>query len=129
MIAAADESREELQEMWAALLAAAANPNKSKAFRLKFIEVVKRLDPIDPLVLKRLGPQGPPYADLRNLDEMARSLGVHQDEVAVSLANLEALGLAYRLSSKDDHPNYPLIESTALGRELVRIVEKDDAKS
>jgi abortive infection alpha-like protein len=129
MIAAADESRDELQEMWAALLAAAANPKKSREFRLKFIEIVKRLDPIDPLDLERLTPSGPPYADLRDLAEMARSLGVQSDEVAVSLGNLGALGLAHRLSSRDEHPNYPLMDSTALGRELLRIVDKDNTKS
>jgi hypothetical protein len=129
MIAAADESRDELQEIWAALLAAAADPNKSKAFRLRFIDIVKRLDPIDPLVLGRLAPAGPPYVDLRNLSEVAGSLGVQPDEVAVSLVNLETLGLAYRLSSRDDHPNYPIMDSTPLGRELLRTVDKGSANS
>jgi hypothetical protein len=55
MVAAADESRDELQEIWGALLAAAADPKRSRSFRLKFIEVAKELDPLDALVLAEAG--------------------------------------------------------------------------
>ena len=42
--AAADESREELQDLWADLLAASADPARSRSFRNEFIEIIK--DPI-----------------------------------------------------------------------------------
>jgi hypothetical protein len=40
--AAANESRDELQDLWARLLAAAADPARAPAFRLAFIEAVKK---------------------------------------------------------------------------------------
>jgi hypothetical protein len=53
LAAAADESHEELQDLWARLLAAAMSPKKSKLIRLRFVEVLKKLDPPDALVLAR----------------------------------------------------------------------------
>jgi hypothetical protein len=44
-VAAADESRDELQDLWARLLAAAADPAGAKFFRLAFIEAAKKMDP------------------------------------------------------------------------------------
>ena len=70
MIAAADESRDELLDLWAALLAAAADSGKSNAFRLKFIEVVKRMDPLDPLVLRRLAAGRADFLDLTQLAQL-----------------------------------------------------------
>jgi len=52
IVAAADESRDELQDLWARLLAAAADPNRSKSFRLAFIEAAKKMDPLDAAVLR-----------------------------------------------------------------------------
>jgi len=37
LIAAADEERDELQEIWARLLAAAADPSRAGSFRNQFI--------------------------------------------------------------------------------------------
>jgi Abortive infection alpha len=51
LIAAADESRDELRSIWARLLAAAADPARAKSFRIQFIEVVKQMDPLDAAVL------------------------------------------------------------------------------
>jgi Abortive infection alpha len=122
MIAAADESRDELLDLWAALLAAAADPEKSSWFRIKFIEVVKQLDPLDPLVLQSVAGLRPKYPDLQNLNNISQPLGRTHDEVAVSLANLEAVGLASRVSPRDDSPNYHFVETTPLGRELLRTI-------
>jgi hypothetical protein len=41
LVAAADESRDELQEIWARLLAAAADPSRAKSFRIAFIDAVR----------------------------------------------------------------------------------------
>jgi hypothetical protein len=46
VISAADEDRDELQEIWARLLAAAADPARAKSFRIQFIEVAKQMDPL-----------------------------------------------------------------------------------
>jgi hypothetical protein len=50
--AAYDEGRPELQELWAALIAAAMDPKRSGRVRLSFIDILKRFDPLDALVLK-----------------------------------------------------------------------------
>ena len=121
MIAAADESRDELLDLWAALLAAAADPKKSASFRVKFIEVVKQLDPLDPPVLGQLAAGG--SVDYEQLNKISEALRRTNDEVAVSLANLETVGLARRGSTRDDAPAYRFVSATPLGRELLRTVE------
>jgi hypothetical protein len=58
LIAAADESRDELQDIWARLLAAAADPTRAKSFRNQFIEVAKQMDPLDAAVLQAARERG-----------------------------------------------------------------------
>jgi hypothetical protein len=123
MIAAADESRDELQDLWAALLAAAADPKRSLSFRLKFIETVKQMDPLDASVLaegaKVRG--GGVSFDESKLAELAGLLRRRTDEVAISIENLERFGLAYRLGTKGNmNGNY--LRVTPLGRELLMVV-------
>jgi hypothetical protein len=125
MIAAADESRDELQDMWAALLAAAADPKRSASFRLKFIEVVKQLDPLDPAVLIELTHQK--LADFEALNKISSKLHYLDDEVAVSLSNLESLALVARAGPQNS-ANYRYLSATALGRELLRAVEPNRTK-
>jgi hypothetical protein len=55
LIAAADEDRQELQDLWARLLAAAADPKRTKSFRGAFIDVAKKMDPLDAVVLQLAG--------------------------------------------------------------------------
>jgi hypothetical protein len=50
LIAAADEDRQELQDLWARLLAAAADPKRTKSFRGAFIDVA-----MDAVVLQQAG--------------------------------------------------------------------------
>jgi Abortive infection alpha len=50
--AAYDESRPELQQLWAELTAAAMDPKRSGRVRLSFIDTLKRFDPLDALLLK-----------------------------------------------------------------------------
>jgi hypothetical protein len=52
--AAYDESRPELQALWARLIAAAMDPRRSKRVRRSFIDAVQRFDPLDVLVLKEM---------------------------------------------------------------------------
>jgi hypothetical protein len=118
MIAAADESRDELQDLWATLLAAAADPKKSSSFRLKFIEVVKQFDPIDAAVLIEAARKN--LVDTQQLKLLAEPLSLREDEVSVSLANLETLGLFVRHESSGR--NYRHLNQTAFGRELLRTI-------
>jgi hypothetical protein len=50
--AAYDESRPELQELWAQLIAAAMDPQRANRVRRSFIDTIQSLDPLDALVLK-----------------------------------------------------------------------------
>ena len=54
--AAYDESRPELQELWASLIAAAMDPARSGRVRLSFIDTLKQFDPLDALVLRGVVP-------------------------------------------------------------------------
>jgi Abortive infection alpha len=111
---AADESREELQELWARLLAAAMDPSRADRVRARFFDALQKLDPLDARVLACLhGRGGGAYESQRN--EMAGELGISRDEVEVSLANLRRVELAFE-------PEGNLIAITALGREFLRAV-------
>jgi hypothetical protein len=111
---AADESREELQELWARLLAAAMDPSRADRVRARFFDALQKLDPLDARVLACLhGRGGGAYEGQRN--EMAGELGISRDEVEVSLANLRRVELAFE-------PQGNLIAITALGREFLRAV-------
>jgi len=93
------ESRDELLDIWAALLAAAADPKKSRSFRLKFIEIVKLMDALDAAVLAAGAKNtGAVAFDRNKLEVLAAALHCRTDEVAISLENLERFGLAHRLA-------------------------------
>jgi Abortive infection alpha len=90
--AASDEGREELQNIWASLLAAAADPARSKYFRVAFIETAKGMDPLDALLLNALrGVGGRMTNDARN--SIAAQMHVSRDQVEVSIGNLSKLGV------------------------------------
>jgi hypothetical protein len=112
MIAAADESRDELQDIWAALLAAAADPTRKKAFRLKFIEITKHLDPLDVGLLNEISGDGIVTDSVVGLTQS--KFGVSSDEVQISVNNLLELGLLGKPSSRA--MLFPL------GREFLRAV-------
>jgi hypothetical protein len=53
--AAIDETRQELKELWERLLANAFDPARQDQVRLSFVELLKKLDPFDAVVLQVLG--------------------------------------------------------------------------
>jgi hypothetical protein len=118
IIAAADESRDALQEIWAALLVAAADPTMQGRFRIKFIDIAKRLDPLDASVL--IAVQGKGVVDGQINRSIASDLGVDVDQVVVSIFNLSDLGLLTPASRLDMAANQWSIN--ALGREFARAV-------
>jgi hypothetical protein len=113
MIAAADETRDGLQNVWAALLAAAADPNKNRSFRLKFIDVARNMDPVDALILEQLRTAIRIPGDDRG--PFATQMNVTLDEIEVSIENLRAQGLIIVdvLGS---------VTASPLGREFLRTV-------
>jgi Abortive infection alpha len=113
-VAAADESREELVDIWARLLAAAADPARSKSFRLAFIETAKNMDPLDAAVLRYANEHGGGITgQIRN--EAAAELHASRDEVDVSIVNLAKLGLMEEGSTIS-------AAVLAFGREFLRTV-------
>jgi Abortive infection alpha len=85
-----DESRPELQKLWAALIAAAMDPQRSARVRLSFIDTLKRFDPLDALVLKaRCVEQG--VLQPSALIFIATTLRQPAEEVQASVENLKAL--------------------------------------
>jgi hypothetical protein len=115
--AARDESREELRDAWAALLAAAADPSRLTSFRREFIDIVRHLEPIDVRVLPMLN-TGSRLAPSRK-DNLASRLGIGQDQIELAFRNLEKRELAHFL--RDGNPEmYPAV--TALGRQLLMTV-------
>jgi hypothetical protein len=89
--AAADEENEELQDLWSRLLAAAMDPNRRDAMRQSFIAAVKRMDPIDALVLKAISENGGAIWEPSGCDAVARKLKCSGDEVIVSFDHLAQL--------------------------------------
>jgi Abortive infection alpha len=113
LIAAADESRDELRSIWARLLAAAADPARAKSFRIQFIEVVKQMDPLDAAVLDATHRRQRVTAGLTN--ELAIESKMNRDEVEISLDNLARLGLVAANPARIFH-------ISAFGREFLRAI-------
>ena len=112
--AAYDESRAELEDIWAALIAAAMDPARSDRVRLSFIEIVKQMDPLDALLLKarceRSGGLGPNAVDF-----FASNFNRRREDIYVSAENL--VRLRCFLLIQNDVNNFT---PSFLGRELVR---------
>jgi Abortive infection alpha len=111
-VAAAEESRDELQDLWARLLAAAADPSRAGHFRLRFIEATKRMDPLDAAVLSRS--QQEQGVSGTRLNTLATELSVSRDQIDVSCDNLKKLEL-FRGNETTNH-------LTPFGREFLRAV-------
>lgn len=71
--AAQDETRDELRELWARLLANAMDEATQRNVRIEFVAILKQLNPLDALVLQRLSSVGsfinpPQFATAQHLD-------------------------------------------------------------
>lgn len=90
--AAADESRDELVDLWSRLLVNAMDPARSGRIRLRYIDVVKRMDPLDAMILQEVtfvaGLNPPTHRGY-----FATALGISESEVEVSFNNLAELSL------------------------------------
>jgi abortive infection alpha-like protein len=114
LVAGADESRDELQDLWARLLAATADPARVKSFRSAFIDVVKKMDPLDAAGLQAAHGAGG-FISHETRNGFAIQLHASRDEVDVSVDNLLKLGLVVLASP----PNGGI---SAFGREFLRTV-------
>jgi hypothetical protein len=111
--AAQDESRPDLQDRWARLLANAMDPARADDIRPEFIETLKRFHPRDAVILEKINetPELSPNAR----DFLQPHLKISQDAVLVSIETL------VREKCLAHHPNElikPFI--TPYGRELLK---------
>jgi hypothetical protein len=97
---AQEESREELAELWARLLANAMDPNMNSV-RHSFIEAVRKMDTADAKIMHylysekitRVKPAGDAVSNKDTTVEMiSRRLEDRDDDVLVSIINLEDMG-------------------------------------
>ncbi len=118
--AATNETREELRELWAKLLAAAMDPTKANHVRLELIEAVKRLAPIDARILKvRYDHQEP--LQPTTLVFIADFLKESRDEVEISANNLTSVNLMIGMGATTPF-RYNDFHLSPLGRQLMRLV-------
>jgi len=98
-IAAQDESREELIELWARILANAMDPNMNNV-RHSFIDAVRKMDPMDAIVLRYIYETNITNIRFGRTDTQNKTVGVvnigasinrRDDEVEVSLRHLKDL--------------------------------------
>jgi hypothetical protein len=97
---AQEEGREELMELWARLLANAMDPNLNTV-RQSFIEAVKKMDPMDAVVLRYIHEEGITTIDRGHkpnqsgeqtgIENLSVTIGRRSDEVEVSLRHLQDL--------------------------------------
>jgi hypothetical protein len=109
---AADESREELQDLWARLLAATIDPSRAGSVRQRFAEAIEKMDPPDALVLVN-------HAGLQSSTWQSKisEIGISPDQFEVSVVNLTNLNI---LETKIVE-RYSLVLSP-FGREFLRVV-------
>jgi hypothetical protein len=123
---AADESRDELVELWSRLLANALDPKRAGRARLRFIEIVKKLEPLDARVLEQLH-AGPSNPQPSQRDFFSQRLSVGADEVEVAFLSLFDLGVVSAsgaaVTSTGRPVNLANVYLTAIGRQLLRAVE------
>lgn len=88
--AAQDESRPELQELWARLLANAMDKN-APAVRQSYIEALKKFDPPDALILKKVAESNGLVVRPDKINNVSAATGLLPDEILVSLDRLSDL--------------------------------------
>jgi hypothetical protein len=93
--AAQDENRDELIDLWAALLATALDPKTQSQYRREFSDSAKQLEPLDATVLRELAalPEMMPSAGTTRATILASRLDRSFGEIALSFAALLRLGL------------------------------------
>ena len=112
--AAAEESDPILQEIWAALLAAAMDTRRRDRVRGGFTEVVKQMDPLDVLAFRDLSIHR--LSGSHDIAERLKRLGMRPDQGVIVTDKLLQLGVARS-------PIAGVIEVSPLGRELLLALE------
>lgn len=118
--AAQDETREELREIWAKLIANAMDPDRSKGVRRSIIDAVKGFEPLETLVLQEFN------AALKCGSAVSKGIEKRLDclfdEVEASVMNLEKLGCITK-TGNDFGQKFVMscYRLNGLGREIIRV--------
>jgi hypothetical protein len=123
---AADEDRDELVDLWARLLANAMDP-KLNSVRHSFIDAVKRMDPLDAVVLRYIHENkiaivwGEPRKGL-GCDNIGRAIDRRYDEVELSILHLIDLGFFKEVRYAEEDQEYTWLQwrVTIAYREFMR---------
>ncbi len=89
--AAINEDRDGLKQLWAKLLAAAMDPARAAQVRLSLVDALKRMEPLDALVLEAVNKNPSGNWTPSGRDALKAALNVSQDEVLVSFDSLTKL--------------------------------------
>lgn len=136
--AATITDNEELQDLWAGLMANALDPAFKEDIRPAYISIIKDLSPLDARVLQLVNdgvnsfaqtwPSGQEYPSF-DLTKFAEDIGVDHDEFEISLQNLARLrclsavsdldGTERQVTSKNQYWMFS-IRITPLGRALLK---------
>ena len=115
--AAAAESRSELQEVWAKLLAAAMDPAGDRPMRRQFIDVVRQFEPLDVLLFTKVAERGEEWRD-----GWQHELQCTTDELELAIDTLKSTG-CFKSAERRGNKEYRL-QFSALGRALLRVLDK-----
>ncbi|MEX0827454.1 MAG: Abi-alpha family protein, partial [Haliea sp.] len=117
------ESDDELQDVWARLMANAMDPNTNITLRQEYIETLREFEPIDALVLSAAAQLGPTNTHVLDISDLLETVNkVAWDHLAVSLANLHKLSCVETVGSNSRIEDRA--RTTPLGRELIRAVSQ-----
>jgi hypothetical protein len=109
--AARGESREELQDIWAQLLANAMDPARRDDVRPAFINTLRKLEPIDALTLDAIS-QLPRQESWTTKEKVAAAMGARRELTEISIDSLYQAGCLYQ--------NQRMYALSAYGREFLR---------
>jgi hypothetical protein len=109
------ETRDEMQDLWARLLANAMDPARQDAVRPEFVTALEKIHPIDAVVLEHMAESG--TENFRLATHVAEPLGIRASSAQVSLANLETARCVK--STQNPHSEEPYYRCSGFGLELL----------
>ncbi len=114
--AAQTESREEMIDLWARLLANAMDPNRIGDVRSEYIEIIKKFEPLDVRIMDYIASKNP-ATDQTSKHQIFELIGCRQSAAIVSVNNLEAVGCVRLVGGNQ------FLALSELGREIVIAVQ------
>jgi Abortive infection alpha len=114
--AAQTESREEMIDLWARLLANAMDPNRIGDVRSEYIEIIKKFEPLDVRIMDYIASKNP-ATDRTSKHQIFELIGCRESAAVVSVNNLEAIGCVRLVGGNH------FLALSELGREIVIAVQ------